>query len=81
MNYLSNEELKSIEPAENAGASPVPTQIVSNGEFTPLPQTAEQRRVEARIAALAAELAPQARHGPAGLPRFERAAWPRLSLR
>ena len=61
MNYLSSEEQKRIEPAENACASPVPTQIVSNGEFTPLPQTAEQGRVEARIAALAAELAP--RHG------------------
>jgi hypothetical protein len=49
MNYLSSEELKRIEPAETAGATPVPTQIVSKGEFTPLPQTAEQRRVEARM--------------------------------
>ena len=58
MNYLSSDELERVQPAENAAASPVPTQIVSNGEFTPLPQTAEQRQVEARIQALAAELAP-----------------------
>ena len=58
MNYLSREELERVEPAENAGASPVPTQIVSNGEFTPLPQTEEQKRVQARMGALAAELAP-----------------------
>jgi predicted TIM-barrel fold metal-dependent hydrolase len=61
MNYLSSEALKSVQPAENAYASPVPTQIVSNGEFDPLPQTTEQRRVEARIRALAEELAPK--HG------------------
>src|SRR5207253_10824746 len=40
---------------------PVPTQIVSNGEFNPPPQTQEQCRVESRIDALAGDLAP--RHG------------------
>jgi predicted TIM-barrel fold metal-dependent hydrolase len=60
--YLTPEALKRTAPAELASfASPVPTQIVSNGEFTPLPQTPEQRRVEDRIKTLAAELAP--RHG------------------
>ena len=44
--YLSDEELTRTAPAEVAAfASPVPTQIVSNGEFVPLPQTREQQRV------------------------------------
>jgi len=60
--YLSNEELRRVAPAEVASfRSPVPTQIVSNGEFNPLPQTPEQRRVEARVKELAAELGPK--HG------------------
>ena len=47
---LSDEELARVEPAEQAAFhSPVPTQIVSNGEFSPLPQTARQREVEHRI--------------------------------
>ena len=60
--YLSDDELRRTAPAETSSfESPVPTQIVSNGEFNPLPQTREQQRVEARIKALAAELGP--RHG------------------
>ncbi|MCL6640710.1 MAG: amidohydrolase family protein [Candidatus Rokubacteria bacterium] len=60
--YLSPEELSRTAPAETAAfPSPVPTQIVSNGEFNPLPQTPEQRRVEARVQELADQLAP--RHG------------------
>jgi hypothetical protein len=51
--YLSDRELAELEPAENAFPSPVPTQIVSNGEFNPLPQTAQQRQVEACIKELA----------------------------
>jgi len=52
--YLSDEELSRTAPAEVASfASPVPTQIVSNGEFNPLPQTRDQQRVEARIKELA----------------------------
>jgi hypothetical protein len=39
--------------------SPVPTQIVSNGEFNPLPQTVQQRRVEERIKELADAIAPK----------------------
>jgi hypothetical protein len=47
---LSNSELSQTEPAEQAAfRSPVPTQIVSNGEFNPLPQTAQQRRFEERV--------------------------------
>jgi len=60
--YLSDQELMRTAPAEIASfRSPVPTQIVSNGEFNPLPQTPQQQRVEARIKELADELGP--RHG------------------
>ena len=38
---------------------PLPTRLVSNEEFPPLPQTAAQRRVEDRILAEAARLAPR----------------------
>ena len=52
--YLSAEELHRLQPAEAVVFdSPVPTQMISNGEFNPLPQTARQRQVEARIAELA----------------------------
>ena len=38
--YLSVEELRRLQPAETAAfESPVPTQMISNGEFNPLPQT------------------------------------------
>src|SRR6267378_2613396 len=33
--------------------SPVPTRMISNGEYMPVPQTDQQRRVEARVAELA----------------------------
>src|SRR6267142_1381219 len=60
--YLSAHELGQTAPAElEFFESPVPTQVVSNGEYNPLPQTREQRRVEARIKELADELGP--RHG------------------
>jgi len=60
--YLSDEELRRTAPAELASfQSPVPTQIVSNGEFNPLPQTPEQERVEARIKQLSDDLSPK--HG------------------
>ena len=60
--YLSDEELRRTAPAELASfQSPVPTQIVSNGEFNPLPQIREQQRVEARIKELSEDLS--RRHG------------------
>src|SRR5919109_1443049 len=60
--YLSAHELGQTAPAElDSFASPIPTQVVSNGEYNPLPQTRDQRRVEARIGQLAEELSP--RHG------------------
>jgi hypothetical protein len=51
--YLSARELAQLEPAENAFPSPIPTQMISNGEFNPLPQTVQQKQVEARIKELA----------------------------
>jgi predicted TIM-barrel fold metal-dependent hydrolase len=57
MRYLSDEGLSKTEPAESGSfASPIPTQVVSNGEFTPSPQTEDQKKVEARIKQLAEEL-------------------------
>ena len=52
--WLDDEALAKLAPAERAAlASPVPTQIVSNGEYVPAQQTAGQKRVEREIAALA----------------------------
>ena len=51
--WLSKKQLNKLAPAEKAAAkSPIPTRIVSNGEFNPLPQTDKQKQVEARIQAL-----------------------------
>src|SRR5258706_3529598 len=56
--WLTEEELKRTAPAEkNDFASPVPTQIVSNGEYNPLPQTEKQKQVEGRIKELADQYA------------------------
>ena len=52
--FLSGRELASLAPAERAAFhSPVPTQMVSNGEFNPLPQSPAQRQVEARLGEIA----------------------------
>ena len=56
--FLSKRELEQTEPADKAAfRSPVPTQMISNGEFNPIPQTLQQRQVEARIKELAAATA------------------------
>jgi hypothetical protein len=52
--FLSARELAGLQGAEQAAFhAPVPTQVISNGEFNPLPQTAQQRKVEARLQELA----------------------------
>jgi len=53
--WFSEEQLAKCAPADAAEAfrSPVPTQMVSNGEYMPHPQTEKQKRVEARIKDLA----------------------------
>ena len=54
---FSDEELKQFKSAQtDAFRSPVPTQIISNGEFTPTKQTEQQKNVEIRIKQLADEL-------------------------
>jgi predicted TIM-barrel fold metal-dependent hydrolase len=48
--WLSEREQRLVAGAEQASAAtPIPTQIVSNGEYLPPPQSAAQKRVEARI--------------------------------
>src|SRR3984893_11001515 len=52
--FLSKRELEQTDPADEAAfRSPVPTQVISNGEFNPIPQTRQQRQVEERIKELA----------------------------
>jgi predicted TIM-barrel fold metal-dependent hydrolase len=54
MGMLSDEERARLAPAEFASsATPVPTQIVSSDEYLPIPQTERQKKVEARMNALA----------------------------
>src|SRR5262249_12566213 len=48
--WLSDREQRLVAGAEEASAAtPIPTQIVSNGEYLPPPQSATQKKVEARI--------------------------------
>ena len=52
--WFSEEQLDQLESAEGDRLRlPIPTQMVSNGEYMPNPQTEEQRRVQARILELA----------------------------
>src|SRR5882724_8419562 len=52
--WLSEREQRLVASAEAASAAtPIPTQIVSNGEYLPPPQSETQKRVERRIFELA----------------------------
>src|SRR5258708_38246133 len=52
--WLSEREQRLVAGAEAASAAmPIPTQIVSNGEYLPPPQSATQKKGEARINELA----------------------------
>ena len=52
--WLSDEQLERCAPAEaEPFPSPVPTRMVSNGEYMPHPQTEKQRQVEHRVKELA----------------------------
>ena len=52
--WLSEREQRLVSGAEAASAAtPIPTQIVSNGEYLPPPQSSTQKKVEARINELA----------------------------
>jgi hypothetical protein len=53
--WFSEEQLAKVAPADEVDElrSPIPTQMVSNGEYMPEPQTEQQKRVEARLKELA----------------------------
>jgi predicted TIM-barrel fold metal-dependent hydrolase len=58
MKFLTDEQLANLLPAETASfPSPVPTQIVSSDEYLPVPQSEQQRQVEARLKELSDGLA------------------------
>jgi hypothetical protein len=52
---LSDEQLERCVRADEADplGSPIPTQVVSNGEYMPTRQTLQQQHVQARITELA----------------------------
>src|SRR5262245_13693696 len=54
---LDEEQVAQCERADVAEPlqAPIPTRMISNGEYMPVPQTEQQRRVEARVEALAEE--------------------------
>lgn len=59
---LSDDEYTQLDPAETqAFASPIPCQVISNGEFLPAPQGPLQKRFESRLKERAGILAK--RHG------------------
>src|SRR5438046_4714024 len=52
--WLSDAQLERCAPAETEPfQSPVPTRMISNGEYMPFPQTAKQKQVEFRVKELA----------------------------
>src|SRR6266446_2137365 len=52
--WLSDEQLERCAPAETEPfQGPVPTRMISNGEYMPHPQTEKQKHVEARVKELA----------------------------
>ena len=57
MGFLTDDEIAELTPSELLPhPTPIPTRIVSSDEFTPPPQSAKQREVEARLLALADDL-------------------------
>ena len=62
MKFLDDGLISGLLPAETASfPSPVPTQIVSSDEYLPVPQTVQQKEVEARLIDMSDRLAK--RHG------------------
>src|SRR2546429_3199782 len=59
--WFSKAQLERLAPADHADRahSPIPTQMVSNGEYMPIGQTDKQKEVEARLAALSERVAKQ----------------------
>lgn len=58
MGFLSDDERARLRPAETAEPrTPIPTVMVSSDEYAPLPASAKQREVRARLMQLGGELA------------------------
>src|SRR5207237_3970107 len=59
--WFSEAQLDRLAPADHADPahSPIPTQMVSNGEYMPIGQTDKQKEVEARLAVLSQQAAKQ----------------------
>src|ERR1700741_238121 len=57
--WFSEQQLDRLAPADHADRvhSPIPTQMVSNGEYMPIAQTDKQKEVEARLLALSTQAA------------------------
>ena len=57
--WFSDEQLERLAPADHADPvhSPIPTQMVSNGEYMPIGQTGKQKEVEARLKVLSEQAA------------------------
>ncbi|MBV9863667.1 MAG: amidohydrolase family protein [Alphaproteobacteria bacterium] len=73
MKFLTDEMISGLLPAETSSfPSPVPTQIVSSDEYLPVPQSARQREVEARLKEMSDRLA--ARQGMSRRRFFQTAA-------
>jgi predicted TIM-barrel fold metal-dependent hydrolase len=73
MGLLTDEDRAKLTPAEDLPHGlPIPTQAVSSDEYWPLPQTAKQRELQARLLALGDELA--ARQGQSRRRFFQTAA-------
>src|SRR5229473_1692444 len=55
--WLSDSQLSGLVRADETDElrTPIPTQVVSNGEYLPFPQTLQQRQAEARIGEIAGE--------------------------
>jgi uncharacterized protein len=59
--FLTDEDIAQLQPAARSFSSPIPSQVVSNGEFMPAPQNERQRQFERRIKSMAETLS--GRHG------------------
>src|SRR2546428_13629091 len=68
--WFSEAQLDRLAPADHADRvhSPIPTQMVSNGEYMPIGQTDKQKEVEARLPAPPRPAGPKPRQARAPLP-------------
>src|SRR4051812_45363891 len=52
--WLSRRQRRALVAADEVGTGlPIPTRMITNGEFMPIPQTAQQKAVERELTALA----------------------------